>query len=72
MEQKDQQLIQQFIDQDNELRILWKNHLDLKKRIEKLDKRIHRSTEEEMEKRRLQKLKLAGKDKIEKILLKYR
>ena len=72
MEEKDRTLIEQLIGDNEELRQLWQDHQELERKIAKLDKRIHLSTDEVIERKKLQKLKLAGKDKIEKILLQYR
>ena len=47
-------------------------HLVLEGQLAELQKRLHLSTDEEVEKKRLQKLKLIGKDRIMEILSKYR
>ncbi len=72
MEEKDRKLIERLIENDGELRKFWQDHQELGRKIAKLDKRIHLSTEEVLERKKLQKLKLAEKDKIEKILLQHR
>ncbi|MBW2331872.1 MAG: hypothetical protein JRF30_13450 [Deltaproteobacteria bacterium] len=40
--------------------------------MEEYNKRIHLTAEESMERKRIQKLKLAGRDKIERILAEHR
>ena len=72
MEKQDQELIVTLIGRDAELKDKWEEHLLLESQLADLQKRLHLSTEEEVEKKRLQKLKLAGKDRIMEILLKYR
>jgi uncharacterized protein len=72
MENRDRELIVTLIDRDAELKDKWEEHLLLESQLAELQKRLHLSTDEEVEKKRLQKLKLAGKDRIMEILLKYR
>jgi len=72
MEQWELDLINKLIDKDEELKRLWEEHLELEKKIEEYNKRLYLTPEEEAEKNRLKKLKLAGKDRIQEILNKYR
>ena len=72
MEKQDQELIVTLIDRDAELKDKWEEHLVLEGQLAELQKRLHLSTDEEVEKKRLQKLKLVGKDRIMEILSKYR
>lgn len=72
MEKQDQELISTLIDRDTELKDKWEEHLLLERQLTELQNRLHLSNEEEVEKKRLQKLKLAGKDRIMEILHKYR
>jgi uncharacterized protein YdcH (DUF465 family) len=72
MEQWELDLINKLIDKDEELKRLWEEHLELEKKIEEYNKRLYLTPEEEAEKNRLKKLKLAGKDRIHEILNKYR
>ena len=72
MEKRDQELIVSLIGRDVELKEKWEEHIYLESQLAELQKRLHLSTEEEVEKKRLQKLKLAGKDRIMEILSKYR
>ena len=72
MEKRDEELIASLVDRDPELKEKWEEHLTLETQLAELQKRLHLSTEEEVEKKRLQKLKLAGKDRIMAILSKYR
>lgn len=72
MEETDLQLIRRLIPKDKELKELWDEHLDYEEKLEQLNKRRYLSTEEEMRRKELQKLKLHGKDRIEEILRRYR
>jgi uncharacterized protein YdcH (DUF465 family) len=72
MEKKDEELIQTLLDRDAELKHHWDEHQDLERQLSHLQGRLHLSAEEEVEKKRLQKLKLAGKDRIMEILAKHR
>ena len=47
-------------------------HEDYERRLEEFNRRPYLTAEETLERKRLQKLKLAGRDKIEEILAKYR
>ncbi|HOJ13096.1 MAG TPA: DUF465 domain-containing protein [Deltaproteobacteria bacterium] len=72
MEEADLQLIRKLIPRDEELKRLWDEHLEYEKKLEALGKRRYLSTEEDMKRKELQKLKLKGKDRIEEILRRYR
>jgi len=72
MEKKDEELIQSLLEREPELRQYYEEHVDLERRLVVYQQKLHLTTEEEVEKKRLQKLKLAGKDKIMEILARYR
>ena len=72
MEPADETLISRLIDQNPELRQLVNDHQDFERRLEEMNRRPYLSTEEDIERKRLQKAKLAGKDKIERILAPHR
>lgn len=72
MEKRDEELIAQLIAEDEELRKLVKEHKEFESRLEEFNKRLYLSDEENREKRKLQKLKLAGRDRIEQILRDHR
>lgn len=71
MEKAEEQQILSLIDQVPELRGLYEEHVDFKRKLDKLNHKIHLSTDEEVEKKRLQKLKLAGKDRMMELLHRY-
>jgi uncharacterized protein YdcH (DUF465 family) len=72
MEQKDQSLIQKLCEENPRFRLLYEEHVIFEKQLRALDDRVYLSPEEELDRRRMQKLKLAGKDEMEHILREYR
>ncbi len=72
MEKRDEELIKRFIKDDPILKKHWEEHLIFERQLEVYNTRIYLTPEEELEKKRIQKLKLAGRDKIEQILSRYR
>ena len=72
MEASDEALIAKLVDQDPVLKRLVDEHLDYERRLDEMNRRPYLSTEEDIERKRLQKAKLAGKDKIERILAPHR
>jgi len=72
MEEKDEKLVAQLIKKNKNLRECVKQHKEYERQLEEYNKRIYLSTEEAMERKRIQKLKLAGRDKIEHILAEHR
>ena len=71
-QQNDQSLIQQLCDENPRFRLLYEEHVIFEKQLRELDSRVYLSPEEEMDRHRMQKLKLAGKDEMESILRKHR
>jgi len=72
MEKKDEELIHSLLEREPELRHYYEEHLDLERQLGTLQQKFYLTPEEELEKKRLQKRKLAGKDKIMEILSRYR
>lgn len=72
MEKHEEELIRTLIDRDPELRRFYEEHLDLEKQLASLQHKHFLTPEEEVERKRIQKLKLAGKDRIMEILGRYR
>lgn len=68
MEQYDQALIQQLFDQNPRFRMLYEEHLLLEKELNQINQKAFLTAEEEVEKKKIQKLKLAGRDEMERIL----
>ena len=72
MEMKDEQTIVSLLDKDAELRRFYEEHRELEKKLADFQHKHHLSPEEEVEMKKIQKLKLAGKDRIMEILGRYR
>lgn len=72
MEKKDEELLHTLIAQDEELRQYYEEHLDLERQLEEYNRRLYLNPEQEIERKALQKRKLAGKDRIMEILQKHR
>jgi uncharacterized protein YdcH (DUF465 family) len=67
MEGQDLASLQQLFDEKPRFRLLFEEHLLLEKQLGMLDQRPHLTPEEELERKKIQKLKLAGKDEMEHI-----
>lgn len=72
MQEESQALVQNLFDQNPRFRLLYEEHMLLEKDLEMLACKPYLTPEEELEKRKLQKLKLAGKDEMEQILNNFR
>jgi uncharacterized protein len=72
MEKKDEELIDRLVSENEELRKLVMEHREFESQLDELKKRLYLSDDENREKKRIQKLKLAGRDRIEQILKDYR
>lgn len=72
MENQDVDLIQKLLNENEELANLWREHLTLENQLEALGQRVFLTPEEQIEVKRLKKVKLAGRDRIEAILAEYR
>jgi hypothetical protein len=72
MQASDQTLVQQLCDGNARFRMLYEEHLLLEKELQKLDQKPFLTPDEEVEKKKIQKLKLVGKDEMEFILIKHR
>jgi hypothetical protein len=72
MEKRDLELIQKYVSSDSELKQRMEDHDEYERKLAEWNRRLYLTPEEEVEKKRIQKLKLAGRDRIEAILAKYR
>jgi hypothetical protein len=72
MEKPDLELIARWVGQDPELKRYLEEHREFERRLEEFNRRPYLTPQEDLERKRLQKMKLAGRDKIEEILAKYR
>ena len=68
MSDMEQSLVQQLCEQNPRFRKLHEEHVLFEKKLTELDERIYLTPEEEVERKKIQKLKLAGKDEMESIL----
>ncbi len=71
MEPREEELIRQHLDHDEELRAAYEEHLRLKDQLQEFRKKHYLTIEEEMEEKRIHKLKLATKDRMMAILSRY-
>ncbi len=72
MERREEEFIISLLDKDLELRKYYEEHQELEKKLLGYQHKVYLTPLEEVEKKRLQKLKLVGKDKIMEILGRYR
>ena len=67
----DPTLLEKVQGENDEFKKLYEEHLELKHRVEKLNKMSFLSAEQELEKKAVQKQKLKGKDRMSKIIEEY-
>jgi hypothetical protein len=72
MENKEEQVIVSLLDKDPELKRFYEEHQELERQLAVFQHKHLLSADEEIEMKRIQKLKLAGKDKMMAILGKHR
>ena len=72
MEKYEEDMIRSLLDRDPELRRYYEEHLDLERQLLTLQHKHFLTPEEDLERKRIQKIKLAGKDRIMEILGRYR
>jgi len=63
MEVREEQFIASLVDKDPELKKYYEEHQELERKLAEFQHKHHLSPDEEVEKKRLQKLKLSGKIK---------
>jgi uncharacterized protein len=71
MERREEDLIIQHVAHDEELKALYAEHQELKRRLDDFRNKVYLTTEEDLERKRIQKLKLASKDRMMAILSRY-
>jgi len=72
MEERDRILIEKQIVHDEELKKYFEEHLLFEKQLDELSAKPFLTAGEQLQEKKLKKLKLAGRDKIESLLKKYR
>jgi uncharacterized protein YdcH (DUF465 family) len=68
MENSEVRLIEELIPHNEELRKLWEEHLALNSKLDAMAGQTYFTTEEQLERKQMQKRKLAGRDRISEIL----
>lgn len=68
----DEDLIERVKVESEEFRTLYLEHLEIEKKLLEFSKSKYLTPEGDVEKKRLQKIKLSGKDRMAKILKQYK
>jgi len=68
MAEHDQALVESLCNENSRFRKLYEEHQIFKKQLADLDQKPHLNAEQEVERKKIQKLKLVGKDEMEVIL----
>ncbi len=71
MERREEELIRQHLTHDEELRSIFEEHESLKQKLQEYRSKHYLTNDEEMEEKRIQKRKLASKDRMMAILGRY-
>ena len=72
MAENDQVLIQRLSEENPRFRKLHEEHILFEKKLQEYEEMTYISDEEEMERKKIKKLKLAGKEEMESILDEFR
>ena len=72
MEPNEIKLIETLIANNEELRKLWEEHQQLNARLDAMAHQPYFTTEEQLERKQMQKRKLAGRDRIYEILAEHK
>ena len=72
MEMDENTLIEHLKQTNPEFRQLTEQHLQYERQLEEFNKLRYLTSEQEMEKKRVQKIKLRGKDRMAEILKEYK
>jgi uncharacterized protein len=72
MEQHDLELIEKYRNTDEELKSLWEKHLLYERDLERIEGKPYLTPSEELEMKRIKKVKLAGKTRMQAILDRYK
>lgn len=71
MEEMDMELIEQLVYENAKFRMLFEEHQLLERELDELERKKFLTTEEELERKKIQKIKLAGKDEMTRIMRGY-
>lgn len=72
MQENDQGLIQRLSEENPRFRKLHEEHILFEKKLQEYEDMAYLSDDEDLERKKIQKLKLAGKDEMESILRDFR
>ena len=72
MEDQERALVEKLVSENPRFRKLYEEHQIFEKQLVKFEERPHLTPEDEFERKKIQKLKLAGKDEMESILQEHR
>ncbi len=72
MEHSDEAVARILREEDEEFRRILEAHGRYERLLEEFNRRPHLTPDEEMERKKIQKLKLAGKDRMARMILAYR
>jgi uncharacterized protein YdcH (DUF465 family) len=72
MEKRDLEMVQKYVSTDPELKRYMEEHEGFERKLAEFNRQVYLTADEEIERKKIQKLKLAGRDRIEAILAKYR
>jgi len=72
MEFKEEHAIVSLLDKDPELKKFYEEHREFEKKLAEFQHKYYLTPEEELEMKRIQKLKLVGKDRMMEILERHR
>jgi uncharacterized protein len=72
MEMDEKALIEHLTQTNSEFRQLLEEHLQYEQQLEEFNKLRYLTSEQELEKKRVQKIKLRGKDRMAEILKEYK
>jgi len=68
---KEQEITEILLKENEEYKKLGDEHKSLKEVLAEIDKKVHLTAEEEVERKRIQKLKLVKKDRMAEIIREY-
>lgn len=71
MEEMDMELVERLVGENPKFRLLFEEHQLLEKELDEYDKKRYLTPEEEFERKKIQKIKLAGKDEMARILREF-
>jgi len=72
MTEQDFTMVQKLCDENPRFRKLFEEHAIFERQLNDLDQKSFLTPDQEVERKKVQKLKLAGKDEMESILKNYR